>query len=209
MKILEDIQNFEDLISRAQIAKEKLKDLKINWLTDPNKMQFKQLYSGDPTNGTTFKEIGSIKLNSSDKVDMFQSGDDNLRYTQLIELIDKGEPIIPPMYIERIDIVDGIEKIKDFCMGDGLHRTNLSRHLGLTEIPIVITKQIEKCVFTPHKWKFEAVEYREGENRRKLLRCSNGLITINILPETGQPRLGLDNADMINIHCWGCRVEVL
>ena len=208
MKIIEDIKNYTNVFKRASEAKKMLETLKINWAAEPEEMQFDKLHSGDPTKGKTFKEIGTLKLNSSDKVEMFQTADDNLRYTQLIELIDKGEPIIPPLYIEFYDLIDGIEKNNHSSMGDGLHRTNLARHLGLSEIPIVIVKQLERCLFTPHKWKFESVEFREGYSTREVLKCSNETLIINIIPETAQPILVADRADMINIQCWGCRVEV-
>ena len=168
LKNLEQVQNF----------KKRLQKLKVNWETDLEQMNFSFLRSNpdcdiknsrmDKINPIT--EFGDIKEAARDFLN------DPFTY-DLIEFIETGNKVIPPLYINPLEY-DGqtfsTKETSNLFRVDGTHRVLVSSYLGLKEIPIIVHEKIVKYSFPVEKWDFEYSDEsftaisKNGEQRIRL-----------------------------------------
>lgn len=154
MDTQEKINNYIDISRRAADAKKALQDITINWATDPQDMPFEKLESGIVGNNYKFQKIDKIKIEPKPGVNLFNGAQDSLRFVKLIELIQGGAKIIPPLYVTEVVLIDGVRTEKEPYFLDGQHRIALAQYLGLTEIPIVLMENITSYIFTLNRWSF-------------------------------------------------------
>jgi len=160
----EEIQNSLKILERTQSIKKQLKNLKIDWETDLEKMNFSLLRSNPHCN---------IKNSYIEKLDLTKTHHwegaktdigliiKDIITINLITFIDDGNKIIPPLYIKPFEY-DGenysIKEIQELRQLDGGHRLFLSAAIGLKEIPIIIHEKIVKYYFPVSKWDFECTD---------------------------------------------------
>lgn len=159
-----EIQNSIRNLRMIQNPEKSLYELKINWETDIEQMNFSELRSTpecDIKNSRVDKfdprnEFGDLK----EAAKHFFS--DQATYN-LIEFIKNGNKIIPPLYIQSLEY-DGetfsMKKIAPIWKADGYHRVFVSAWIGLKEIPVIVTEKIEKYSFHIDKWDFECTDER-------------------------------------------------
>jgi len=167
MKIFDETNKRIDIISRIKQQKEAIsKGLKIEWETDPSKMQFNKLRSYNGMENMFNSEILRVEeydITSHNYTDVFIG--DIQSHMEMIDILLNGGKLIPPAKIEGYAIVDGVEKIvrpsDNAGINDGRHRCNLAKYFGLNIVPVVVFKAIEGYWFTPEKWTFEGPRIRE------------------------------------------------
>jgi len=158
----EEIQNALKSLELVQNSKKRLGKLKIDWETDLEQMNFSLLRSTPDCN---------IKNSRMDKIDpRTEMGDkeecarDFLRDPAthaLIEFIENGNKIIPPLYVRQFEYDGETFSTKEtsfFGRTDGGHRVFVSMYLGLKEIPIIVHDKITKYSFPVDKWDFECMD---------------------------------------------------
>lgn len=160
MNLLESIKNRILVIETIQKKEEILKNLKIEWETDPDKMQFDKLRSYDSIK--KYVDLGILRVEECDiteheLVDIFEG--DIQSHMEMINILLNGGKLIPPSRTEGYAIVDGVEKMvrPSYISGfnDGSHRFNLAKYFGLNTVPAVVFKSFEGYWFTPDLWTFE------------------------------------------------------
>lgn len=160
MNLLESIKNRLLVIETIQKKEEILKNLKIEWETDPTKMKFEKLRSYNGMQNIFNSEILRVEewdITQYDYTDIFEG--DIQSHMEMINILLSGGKLIPPSRTEGYAIVDGVEKmvrpshISGF--NDGSHRFNLAKYFGLNTIPAVVFKSFEGYWFTPDLWTFE------------------------------------------------------
>lgn len=169
MKIFDETNNRIAIIEKIKHQKEAIsKGLKIEWETDPNKMQFDKLRSYPGMMGMFNSEILRVEeydITSHDFTDVFIG--DIKSHMEMIDILLNGGKLIPPSKTEGYAIVDGVEKMvrpsDSVGLNDGLHRCNLAKYFGLNTVPVVVFKAIDGYWFTPEKWTFEGPRIREEE----------------------------------------------
>lgn len=131
-----EIEKYVKLLGRIEAAKSKLPTLKIDWETDIEKIDFSKLYSFQSVKdiNLTIIRIEMIPVERMD--DNLFYGEDAERMLNLIEFVDNGKKIIPPLSCIDYTIKDG-EKIicSDMHPADGLHRRKLASAIGLLKYP--------------------------------------------------------------------------
>lgn len=169
MKIFEQTNNRINILAKIKQQKEAIsKGLKIEWETDPNKMQFDKLRSY-PGMVKMFNfeilRVEEYNITSHDFTDVFIG--DIKSHMEMIDILLNGGKLIPPSKTEGYAIVDGVEKMvrpsDSVGLNDGAHRCNLAKYFGLDTIPVLVFKVIEGYWFTPDKWVFEGPRIREEE----------------------------------------------
>lgn len=169
MGIFEQINNRINILAKIKQQKEAIsKGLKIEWETDPKKMQFENLRSYDGWQREFNSEIMRVEeynLEEHPSTDVFIG--DIQSHMEMIDILLNGGKLIPPSKTEVYSIVDGEEKIvmpsDTLGLFDGVHRCNLARYFGLDTVPVVVFKAIDGYWFTPDKWTFEGPRIREEE----------------------------------------------
>lgn len=167
-----DVNSRIRTIEKIKRAKEATGNgLRIEWETDPEKMQFEKLRS---YNGMEeFFKQGILRIDEFDILkycsspesieDLISNSDPS--YLEMINILLDGGKLIPPAVVEHYAIVDGQEKkVKSpgcISVNDGNHRVRLARVFGLEVIPVVVFKECSQYWFTPDKWKFEGPRIRE------------------------------------------------
>lgn len=162
--LIEKINNRIYTINKIKQQKDAIsKGLKIEWETDPKKMQFEKLRSYDGLKGMFGSEILRVEEYSTIShryTDIFIG--DIQSHMEMIDIIMNGEKLIPPIASEGYAIVDGQEKmVRPAGISDGYHRLNLAKYFGLDTIPVVVFKTYEGYWFTPEKWSFEGPVIRD------------------------------------------------
>ena len=169
-KLFDKTNNRFLTIDRIKKHKEAIsKGLKIEWETDPEKMQFDKLRSYSGIKGVVNSEILRVenhKIRSSDtnSLDIFcGSGSDLQSYMETIDILMSGGKLIPPIATEGYAIVDGVEKmVRSWeSIQDGYHRMTLAKYFGIDTIPVVVFKAHEGYWFTLEKWSFDGPRIRE------------------------------------------------
>ena len=169
MGIFEQTNSRINLLNKIKQQKEAIsKGLKIEWETDPSKMQFNKLRSYNGMENTFNSEILRVEeydITSHNYTDIFIG--DIQSHMEMIDILLNGGKLIPPAKIEGYAIVDGVEKIvrpsDNAGINDGRHRCNLAKYFGLNIVPVVVFKAIEGYWFTPEKWTFEGPRIREED----------------------------------------------
>lgn len=169
MKIFDETNKRIDIISRIKQQKEAIsKGLKIEWETDPKKMQFENLRSYGGWQREFNSEILRVEehnLTLHPYTDVFIG--DIQSHMEMIDILLRGGKLIPPSKTEVYAIVDGEEKMVmpsgTLGLFDGNHRCNLAKYFGLNTVPVVVFKAIDGYWFTPEKWTFEGPRIREEE----------------------------------------------
>lgn len=142
----------------------RLKNLKINWETDLDKMDFSLLRS-TPDCNIKKSYIDKLNLTSTHHWDCCDNDfgiaiRDKATQTLLKFIID-GNKIIPPLYTKAF-IYDGetftTKEEPGLRQTDGGHRLFLSAAIGLKEIPIIVHEKIVEYSFPMDKWDVECVE---------------------------------------------------
>ena len=159
-QVKESLEQFE----LAQRTLELLKNLKIDWETDLEKMNFSLLRSKinyDLKNPYIDKiNITKTPYFTGSEIDSIHMMKDSATI-DLVEFIAKGNKIIPPLYIKPFEY-DGetysTKEVPELQLRDGGHRLFLSAFMGLEEIPIIVHDNIEKYYFPLSKWNYECVE---------------------------------------------------
>lgn len=192
MKIFDETNNRIAIIEKIKHQKEAIsKGLKIEWETDPNKMQFDKLRSYPGMMGMFNSEILRVEgydITSHDLTDLFIG--DIKSHTEMIDILLNGGKLIPPSKTEGYAIVDGVEKMvrpsDSVGLNDGVHRCNLAKYFGLDTVPVVVFKTIDGYWFTPENWIFEGPRIREEETTESGMRWTeyNGVKAIS--KETGK-----------------------
>ena len=166
MSLLERINNRILIIERIKQKEAIREKLKIEWETDPNKIQFEKLRSYDSMKDCFNSEILRIEehdLTSHEYIDVFIG--DTQSHMEMIDILLNGGKLIPPSTIEGYAIVDGEEKMvrpsKNMGLNDGTHRCNLAKYFGLKTIPVVVFKIFDGYWFTHGLWSFEETKIRE------------------------------------------------
>jgi len=143
---------------RLYKAKKILNDLKINWDLDLSNMDFENLRDcnfGFVKNCSPKIETRRIDIwydgNEGDPKDIFypQTIDITL---DLIEFVQTGKKVIPPIAVIQVCIVDGEKTSQKMTLLDGFHRLKLARYLGEIEIPIILFEDTRQYIFTKGKW---------------------------------------------------------
>lgn len=153
-----------DQLEQIQRMIEQLKNLKIDWETDLEKMDFSLLRSTPDCN---IKKSYIDKLNLT-KTHHWNCCDNDFGITirdkatqNLLKFIIDGNKIIPPLYT-KVFVYDGetftIKEEPELSQADGGHRLFLSAAVGLEEIPIIVHEKIVKYSFPMDKWDFECVD---------------------------------------------------
>jgi len=153
---------------RLYEAKKILNELEINWDLDLSNMNFENLR--DSCFG--FIKDCSPKIETR-KIDIWYDGNEgdpkDIFYPQtidltldLIEFVQTGKKVIPPIAMMLIHIVDGEKTYPEISLLDGFQRLKLARYLGKTEIPIISFEDTRQYKFTMGKWnlKRNADEYK-------------------------------------------------
>lgn len=160
MQLSERIKNRLLVIETIQKKEEILKNLKIEWETDPEKMNFTKLRSYSSIK--KYVDLGVLRVEERDitqheYIDIFEG--DVQSHMEMIDILLNGGKLIPPSTTEGYAIVDGVEKMvrPSGTSGgnDGTHRYNLARYFGLKTVPVVVLKSFEGYWFTPGLWNFE------------------------------------------------------
>lgn len=169
MGIIYQVNNRLQAIERVRRCKEAIENgLKIEWETDPEKMQFEKLRSYAEMEKIFESEILRIdQLDVSDQdfysMNIF-TGSEAESYLDMIEILMDGGKLIPPIKCENYALVDGKEeRVMDTVGGvnDGYHRLTLSKYFGLNIVPVVVFKSLSSYWFSPGKWEFEGGRIRE------------------------------------------------
>ena len=159
MSFIRKIDLQVDLIARIAKAKQTVDYLKINWETDTEVMNFGRLYGGNPVLNHRFLRMDKITVDpNTNKEDLFdrESRADTERMLNLIELMNSGANIIPPICMDTIVVKDGVKELKGSnTVIDGRLRMKVAAYLQLTEIPVVVFERVSSYLFTPGKWGFE------------------------------------------------------
>lgn len=164
MQLFDIINNRIDTICKIKQQKEAIKNgLKIEWETDPAKMEFCKLRSYQPMKVMFDAEVLRVeeyKIHESEYPDIFIG--DIQSHMEMIDILMTGGKLIPPSRTEGYAIVDGIETFVRPAVGlnDGSHRLNLAKYFGLDIVPVVVFKSFEGYWFTPEKWRFEGPRIR-------------------------------------------------
>lgn len=169
MGIFEQTNNRINILAKIKQQKEAIsKGLKIEWETDPKKMQFENLRSYGGWQREFNSEIMRVEeynLEEHHSTDVFIG--DIQSHMEMIDILLNGGKLIPPSKTEVYSIVDGEEKIvmpsDTLGLFDGFHRCNLAKYFGLDTVPVVVFKAIDGYRFTPEKWTFEGPRIREEE----------------------------------------------
>ncbi len=168
MKIFDETNKRIDIIRIKQQKEAISKGLKIEWETDPSKMQFNKLRSYNGMENMFNSEILRVEeydITSHNYTDVFIG--DIQSHMEMIDILLKGGKLIPPSKTEVYSIVDGEEKMVmpsgTLGLNDGFHRCNLAKYFGLNTVPVVVFKAIDGYWFTPDKWIFEGPRIREEE----------------------------------------------
>jgi hypothetical protein len=139
-------------------AKKILNDLRINWEVDLNKINLRDLRDSD----FDYIKIYSPKIetrkieiwydgNEGDPKDIFHPENIDI-VLDLIEFVQTGKKVIPPITVIPIHIIDGEKTSFNPVILDGLHRIRLARYLGETEVPLIAYEYTRKYLFTKAKW---------------------------------------------------------
>jgi len=142
-------------------AKKILNELKIDWELDLNKMNFGDLRDSgldyiknfNPKIDTKKIEIWYNGL-EGDAKDIFKPADIDI-ILDLIEFVQTGKKVIPPVIVIPVHILDGEKKYFRPVILDGVHRIRLARYLGEAEVPVISYDYTRKYIFTKAKWKIE------------------------------------------------------
>lgn len=167
--LFENINNRISAIDKIKRHKEIISNgFKIEWETDPHKMQFEKLRSNDSMKDQFNSKILRVEeydLTSHEYIDIFIG--DTQSHMEMIDILLNGGKLIPPSKTEGYAIVDGEEKMVrpsgNVGLTDGVHRCNLAKYFGSKTIPVVVFKTFEGYWFTPEKWVFEGTRIREEE----------------------------------------------
>jgi len=159
---------------RLYKAKKILNGLKINWEFDLNKMNLESLR--DSGYGFVINCDPKIKIR---RIDIWYDGNEgdpkDIFYPQtidltldLIEFIQTGKKIIPPIAVVLVHLIDGEKTYPEMILLDGFQRLKLARYLGETEIPIIFFEDTNQCNFTKEKWTLtrNADEYKVSNLNR-------------------------------------------
>lgn len=160
-----------DKLGRVRRSMEQLKNLKIDWETDLEKIDFTMLKTKAhcDINSSTIEKI-NLELNSEyfcvDIHGFFDMG-----MFDLIDFIEAGNKIIPPLYCRHLQYNGENYSTKkmlettgtncndpELCRHDGSHRLAISKYLGLKEIPIIVYAKILEYLFPINKWDFEFID---------------------------------------------------
>lgn len=171
-KYIDRLTNFPGLIDRIE-------NLTIDWETDIDKCDFSVLQS-------------EIKMPPKDrydaKIEWYTAADvlvkveqckifenvDLHRLLNLVDLIDSGIKIIPPIAMRSVEIIDGESVLIgntpiNSLISDGTHRLILSKLSNQTKIPVIIIDQIIRFVFSKDLW-----ELYYDEEYIRLVHLQNG-----------------------------------
>jgi len=159
-----ELDNFFKDLERIEHAKYILPNLKIEWETDIDKMDFLALRSYKlipkliDDHNKEFKSL-SIEIIELDKYDsggLFTSYPGALQFLNLIDLVESNIKIIPPTFDRPMQMVNGeLNTMGELSRTDGSHRIILSRIMGLTKIPGVVIETINKFTFSKSEWQFD------------------------------------------------------
>jgi hypothetical protein len=137
-------------------------NMKIEWETDRNKMDFSKLrWFPEHLLNKPFKiEYSPINLLNKRYPDLFVNRD--IEMNNLIDFVNTGVKIIPPSFIrmpkillsrqnENNMITEKFTKI-GLQIHDGCHRISLAKALGITEIPILIFDYEDEFKHSINRW---------------------------------------------------------
>lgn len=151
---------FETLYRISQ-AEKILDNLKIEWELDLNKMNLRELRdSGFGFIKNYMPVIGSRRIDSwydgteGDLKAIFHPNDADIML-DLIEFVQTGKKIIPPLAVIPVHIIDGEKTTFESVILDGVHRIRLARRLGHSEVPLVLYEYTKKYAFSKSNWKVE------------------------------------------------------
>ncbi|MCE5175839.1 MAG: hypothetical protein ABFC90_07350 [Bacteroidales bacterium] len=154
--------------ARFRQAKKIIDGLKMDWEFDLNKMNFGELRDSNFDWIKMYNpKIGARKIdiwydgNEGDPKDIFHQQNIDI-ILDLIEFVQTGKKVIPPIAVIPIHIIDGKRISFEVVLLDGLHRIRLARYLGETEVPMVLYEYTRKYAFTKAKWKIKRIanEYK-------------------------------------------------
>ena len=165
------LDNFFKQLEVIQKAKESLQNSVIEWETDLNKIDLSVLRSQTGINlDDEFQKVWIDKLDVVDKsksidefhdIEMWQLKRDFFKdkaTLELIEFIEKGNKLIPPLYIKPLYFCGetfSYSQIHDVYRSDGGHRLFVSQFVSLNEIPIIMAERVTRFSFPVDKWEFE------------------------------------------------------
>ena len=105
MRAIDKINRHSDIITKVSEAKKILDQLEINWQTDVAKMDFKKLFNGPPVEMYKYLRMDKLKIEPNKCMEhLFINFHESERYINLIELMNSGAKIIPPIYIDNLYI---------------------------------------------------------------------------------------------------------
>lgn len=139
-------------------AKKILDNLKIDWELDLNKINLADLRDS----GFDYIKIYHPKIEKrkieiwcdgreGNPKDIFHPGDIDI-VLDLIEFVQTGKKIIPPVAVIPVHVVDGEKRCFEVFILDGLHRIRLARCLGEIEVPLITYEYARKYIFTKEQW---------------------------------------------------------
>lgn len=165
MSFIKKIEIQADLIERIAKAKEKLNYLSVTWETDTKEMFFGELYGGNPVLNSRFLRMDTMKVDPITNIEEVFDGSskaDIERMTTLIDFIESGVKVLPPICVDTFVVKDGVKnKLKSNVLIDGSLRLKVAAYLNVPEIPIVVFERINSYLFTPEIWGFKL---KEGRN---------------------------------------------
>jgi hypothetical protein len=130
----------------------------MDWELDLNKINFGKLRdSGFDYIKMYSPKIGKRKISiwcdgtEGDPKKLFYSNDVDI-VLDLIEFVQTGKKIIPPIAVIPIHIIDGKKTSFEVVVLDGWHRIRLARYLGYSEVPLILYEYTRRYAFTKAKW---------------------------------------------------------
>lgn len=157
----QELEKYLHRLDTVDNTMESISTLLIEWETDINSIDFSVLASDVIIPDRELQEIKIEWFPVSEicarvKNEPFENVETE-RMLNIIELIQSGIKLIPPIAIKQMQMINGIiqpvdERPVHELIYDGTNRLILSLHSNQAQIPVIIIEQVVKVVFSKSLW---------------------------------------------------------